>query len=85
MQGVNEAAFKTVVGSAADNLGTLTIAADGTYTYTVDNTNVQHLNTGVNKTESFSVESIDGTKRSVSFTIEGVDEPATPVSLQAKL
>ncbi len=32
-----EAAFQTTVTSAQGNLGTLTLAANGTYTYTVAN------------------------------------------------
>ncbi len=71
-----EASFQTVVTPAAGTLGTLTLAADGTYTYAVDNSAVQSLGKDQTKVETFTVKSLDGTEKQVSFTITGVNDAA---------
>ena len=64
------------VTPAAGTLGALTLAADGTYTYAVNNSAVQYLTAGHSKTETFTVRSVDGTTRDISFTINGADDAA---------
>ena len=49
--------------------------ADGSYAYTVANTDVQYLKSGETKTENFTIQSIDGTSKTISFTIKGADDP----------
>ncbi len=75
-----EASFKTAVTKAAGTLGDLTLAANGGYTYSVANSAVQNLGANQTKTDTFTVEALDGTPKQVNFTINGVDEPvaATP-------
>ena len=53
------------------NLGTLTLGSDGTYTYSVSNAAVQNLNSGQSKLETFEIQSVDGTTQQVTFTING--------------
>jgi VCBS repeat-containing protein len=72
----NQSAFTTSVVSAADNLGTLVIAADGTYTYLVANSAVQSLAAGMSKLDSFTLSAVDGTTKVISFTIQGVNDTA---------
>ncbi len=69
-----ESRFMTTVISAANNLGTLSLSPDGTYTYSVKKSAVQYLKSGTWKTESFEVRSLDGTTQSITFAIEGVDD-----------
>ena len=71
-----EAAFRTTVMSAAGNLGTLTLATNGSYSYAVADSAVQYLGTGATKTDTFTVTSIDGTSKQVTFTIHGVNDAA---------
>ncbi|UPJ41119.1 VCBS domain-containing protein [Bradyrhizobium sp. 40] len=76
--------FSTVVIPAPGNLGLLTISADGEYTYSVDNAAVQGLAAGEVKVETFTVSSIDGTTKPVSFTIHGTqDAPVLNVATAA--
>lgn len=72
----NESAFQTAVTSDAGNLGSLSLAADGSYTFSVANADVQYLGAGDSKTEKFTVSSLDGTSKDVSFTINGVNDAA---------
>jgi VCBS repeat-containing protein len=67
-------AFQTTVVAAAGDLGSLTLNADGSYTYTVANQAVQYLSEGEIKTDTFTVTSVDGTTKDVSFVIHGVNE-----------
>jgi VCBS repeat-containing protein len=69
--------FSTAVTSAPSNLGTLSITDIGNYTYTVDNSAVQYLGAGQTKTETFTVQSFDGTaKQDITITLNGInDEP----------
>ena len=71
-----QAAFKTTVASAAGNLGSLVLAANGTYTYSVDDGAVQYLGAGQTKVDTFTVTSLDGTQKRVSFTIHGTNDAA---------
>ncbi|HEY9760871.1 MAG TPA: VCBS domain-containing protein, partial [Trichocoleus sp.] len=71
-----EASFKSTVTKALGTLGDLTLAANGSYTYSVDNSAVQFLKAGQTKTETFTVEALDGTTKQVSFTITGVNDAA---------
>ncbi|WP_445636438.1 hypothetical protein NSTC745_01339 [Nostoc sp. DSM 114161] len=70
--------FNTTVTSATGNLGSLSISSGGTYTYSVANSAVQSLAAGQTKTETFSVNSIDGTaSRNIVVTINGVNDAPT--------
>jgi VCBS repeat-containing protein len=71
-----EASFSTVVTAAAGDKGQLTLATDGSYTYSVLNTEVQYLGAGETKTDTFTVKSLDGTAKDISFTITGVNDVA---------
>ncbi|GGI24311.1 beta strand repeat-containing protein [Bradyrhizobium guangdongense] len=72
----NQSTFKTTVTAAAGTLGALSIAANGAYTYSVDDSKVQYLGAGQTKTETFTVTAFDGTQKQVSFTIHGVNDAA---------
>lgn len=71
-----QAAFKTTVISASGNLGSLTITAAGAYSYSVADSAVQYLGAGDTKIDTFTVTSVDGTTKKVSFTIYGVNDTA---------
>ena len=60
----------------AGGYGSFAIAADGTWTYTLDNGApvVQSLREGQTTIETFSVASADGTSRTVSITVHGADD-----------
>ena len=64
-----QSVFQTTVGSAVSNLGALTLAANGAYAYSVANTAVQYLGAGNTKVDTFTVRSLDGTTKQISFTI----------------
>ncbi|KIQ77044.1 hypothetical protein RW26_21640, partial [Aeromonas sp. L_1B5_3] len=58
VDGEDEVAFKTDAASitaSPDALGSLSITADGTWTYNVDNSKVQYLGKGETKVETFTV------------------------------
>ncbi|MCL9777630.1 VCBS domain-containing protein, partial [Vibrio methylphosphonaticus] len=57
-------------------LGSLSILADGTWTYTIDNTlsEVQALDVGDTLVESFVVTSADGTEHTISVTVNGAED-----------
>ncbi len=61
--------------------GTLSIDADGKWTYTADNsqTAIQQLNAGQSLTETFTVRSADGTEQKITVTIHGVDDNGNAV------
>ncbi len=73
----DQSSFQTTVTAADGDLGSLTLNADGTYTYTVSNAATEYLQQGESKTDSFTVTSLDGTTKLVSFTIVGTNEAAT--------
>ena len=65
----------------AGNLGHLSITSDGHYTYAVDEAAVQHLAAGEALIETFTVSSVDGTQKQVSFTVHGTqDAPVLQVA-----
>jgi VCBS repeat-containing protein len=72
----NQAAFKTTVISASSNLGTLTLQTNGSYTYSVADSAVQFLGAGQVKTDTFTVTSLDGTTRQISFNVHGTNDAA---------
>ncbi|WP_398483389.1 beta strand repeat-containing protein, partial [Tardiphaga sp.] len=74
---LGQSSFQTAVTAAAGNLGSLTITADGHYTYAVDNSAVQYLGDGATKVDTFTIKSFDGTAKQVSFTIHGINDAAT--------
>jgi VCBS repeat-containing protein len=71
-----QAAFKTTVIAASGDLGTMTIAANGAYVYAVADSKVQYLGAGQTKVDTFTVTSLDGTTKQVTFTIIGVNDAA---------
>ncbi|GAB6390181.1 VCBS domain-containing protein [Stutzerimonas marianensis] len=71
-----EAGFSGTVTPANGTLGSLTIAPNGTWTYSVPNTLVQYLKAGETKTETFTVRSVDGTPHTVTVTVNGVSDTA---------
>ncbi|WP_429023680.1 retention module-containing protein, partial [Aeromonas allosaccharophila] len=83
VDGAGEVAFKTDAASitaSLDALGSLSIKADGTWTYNVDNSKVQYLGEGEKKVETFTVQSVDGSKHTVTITIHGTDDVPTLVA-----
>ena len=71
-----EAVFVTTIAAAPDTIGSLSLASDGTYTYSVANDLVQALAAGPTKVETFTVSSVDGTARTIAFTIVGTNDAA---------
>ncbi|WP_245328928.1 VCBS domain-containing protein [Bradyrhizobium centrolobii] len=63
---------------SARGYGTFTMTADGTWTYTLDQSNsaVQALNVGDKLTDTFTVTSIDGTPQVITITINGANDAA---------
>ncbi|WP_217425304.1 VCBS domain-containing protein, partial [Vibrio cholerae] len=83
LDGADEVAFKTDPTSitASDGaLGSLSITADGTWTYNVDNSKVQYLGKNETKQETFTVQSVDGTPHTVTITITGVNDGSVQIS-----
>lgn len=76
----NQNSFQTGVVSAPGNLGTLTIGADGAYSYSVANDLVQYLGQDQTRDEIFTVTAQDGTTKDVTFTIHGTNDAATIAS-----
>jgi VCBS repeat-containing protein len=72
----NQAAFKTAVISAAGNLGALVLQSNGSYTYSVADSAVQFLGAGQTKSDTFTVTSLDGTTRQISFNVHGTNDAA---------
>src|SRR5690606_28743684 len=62
--------------TTAGTYGTLTIAADGSWTYTIDNGNpiVQGLKEGETKVEVFTVASVDGTTTTITIDVIGTND-----------
>ncbi len=71
-----DASFQGTVTPSAGALGTLTIAPNGTWSYSVANSAVQYLKAGQTKVETFTVQSADGTAHTITVTIHGVNDPA---------
>ncbi|WP_429165421.1 VCBS domain-containing protein, partial [Aeromonas dhakensis] len=77
VDGADEAKFVAGNGTpSAGALGSLTIDADGNWTYDVANGDVQYLGEGETKVETFTVASVDGTTHTVTITITGVNDAA---------
>ncbi|MFB2721210.1 VCBS domain-containing protein, partial [Shewanella xiamenensis] len=72
-----ESAF-TAQANTAGSYGNFTLAADGHWTYTLDNKNsaVQALGQNATLTDSLTVQSVDGTTHTVTVTINGHDDGA---------
>src|SRR5207245_790189 len=62
------------VTGAQGNLGSLTLQANGSYTYTVANSAVQYLGLNDTKVDTFTVTAFDGTTKQISFTVHGTDD-----------
>ncbi|MDQ2147077.1 VCBS domain-containing protein, partial [Alcaligenaceae bacterium C4P045] len=73
-QSTFQAGTAVPVGST---LGSLSIAANGTWIYNVANNAVQYLAAGETKTESFTVAAADGTTTIVTVTITGTNDVPT--------
>ncbi len=68
---------------AAGNFGTLSLDQFGQYTYTVNNSlaAVQALGAGETHTDTFTVKTVDGTTKDITFTIKGAaDAVVLPVT-----
>ena len=75
-----QALFSPTTVAAPGTLGRLYIGGPegmGYYSYEVDNSLLQYLREGDRKTETFTVSSLDGTTKDISFYINGVNDLAT--------
>ncbi|WP_222103729.1 VCBS domain-containing protein, partial [Shewanella xiamenensis] len=72
-----ESAF-TAQANTAGSYGSFTLAADGRWTYTLDNSlpAVQALGQNATLTDSLTVQSVDGTTHTITVTINGHDDGA---------
>jgi VCBS repeat-containing protein len=70
-------------GTTTNSYGTYAVTAAGVWTYTLDNTNatVNALNNGGILTDSFTVNSQDGTAQVVNITINGATDNQAPTDL----
>jgi VCBS repeat-containing protein len=57
-------------------IGQLYLSDVGQYIYQVDNRQIQYLSEGQPLTESFTIMAVDGTPKTISFTITGVNDAA---------
>jgi VCBS repeat-containing protein len=81
---VSTSLLRLAVPLDSSNLGSLTLAANGSlrgtssgqYTYSVSNAAVQFLGEGIVHTDRFEVTSFDGTKAFVYFNVIGVNDAA---------
>src|SRR5207237_9157121 len=64
--------FQTLVSGAGTNLGSLVLAANGSYTYSVLNSAAQTV--ASTHVDTFTVTAADGTTQSVSFTIHSTND-----------
>jgi large repetitive protein len=71
--------------SATGTYGSFSIGSDGVWTYTLNNAaaNVQALKEGDVRTETFTVNSADGTAHTVSITVQGTNEVPTVTNASA--
>jgi large repetitive protein len=72
--------WTAVTDPTASTYGTYTLTANGVWTYNLDNTNsaVQALNDGQTLTDTFTVQTVDGTSQTVTITIDGATDDTTP-------
>jgi VCBS repeat-containing protein len=80
VDGVNEQAFKAITASdpASKGIyGSLLMDSSGKWTYTLANSSsiVQDLNTADSKQETFTVQSVDGTTKTITVDVQGLDDP----------
>lgn len=66
--------FTSLGSTGVSALGTLAITESGLWTYTVNNDLVQHLNTGEEITERYSVTSTDGSEHIIEIAINGTND-----------
>ncbi len=71
---INQNSFQTIVISSEDNVGTLSIETDGSYIYSVSNADIRYLKAGESEVDNFTIKSVDGTEKDISFTINGADD-----------
>ncbi|WP_437883338.1 retention module-containing protein [Pseudomonas sp. LRF_L74] len=72
-----ESAFSPGNGAPVGTvLGSLSIDANGNWSYSVDNAKVQYLGDGQQRVEQFTVKSLDGTEKTISITINGTNDAA---------
>ena len=71
-----EAVFSA--GAVTGTYGSLTIDADGNWSYEADNTQtaIQALGDGDNLTDTITVQSVDGTTKDITVTINGINDIA---------
>ncbi|NBO42133.1 MAG: hypothetical protein EBU92_11585, partial [Betaproteobacteria bacterium] len=74
--GSGQASFNTLVTSGSNNLGNLALNSDGSYTYTVLNAATQSLGSNDTKVDKFTISSVDGTTKAVSFNVHGANDAA---------
>ncbi|WP_374945120.1 VCBS domain-containing protein [Sphingomonas sp.] len=72
---VGEASFQA--GTIAGSYGALALAADGTWTYTLNNAAAQSLAGGQVVNDAITVKSADGTSKVVSVAVTGTNDLAT--------
>ena len=80
---LNESKIDATISPVAkgETLGSLTIDADGNWSYSVDNSKVQYLGSGEQKNEVFTVASLDGTIHDITITITGTnDDPVATLA-----
>ncbi len=76
--GEGESFFQTATGLiGTDGHGTLDIAADGQWTYTLTDAAAQALRAGESMTDDVTVHSADGTPQVIHIEITGVNDAAT--------
>ncbi|WP_086773633.1 VCBS domain-containing protein [Vibrio coralliirubri] len=68
--------FNLVGSTNESQLGVLSIAPDGAWTYVVNNDDVQYLDDDEFVTEVYTVTASDGTTSEVIITINGADDPS---------
>jgi VCBS repeat-containing protein len=74
----NDANVFTVAGSTSSTYGIYSVATNGDWTYTLDNTSstIQALGLGESTTDSITVTAEDGTAEAITITINGTNDAA---------
>jgi VCBS repeat-containing protein len=76
--------FSTTVTSAAGNLGSLSITEAGAFNYSVANSALQFLGASDTRTDTFTVQSFDGTAtQDITITLNGINDTPTVANLIA--
>ncbi len=76
-----QSSLQTTVNSAISNLGSLTVQANGNYVYSVAENRVQSLAAGATQIDTFTIQSLDGTTKVLSFTIHGTNDAPVVAAL----